>query len=350
MARNSPRFVSRLVSGVALAALFSGCIAPNEEIHPSGPPIVPAPSVAGSALPSASRAPAISDPTVAPSISVEPTVPASLERTASVEENGIRLTIELERNPMPAGEPTWATATLTNTGPDDLIWFHGGCSNFSTISGMPDGDRWRPGEDPAADRLRSWKRFLLGFGGQPPAQMTVEFTPEPFIGKGSIVCTLQLESQHLASGASMVERAQWNGLAFVALTPPPSGPLDLRAVAGPFLRASDPEREGGAPGKDLELHLHTWVVGDGRPWLHPGEAIDAAFADPAFVSMLGARSPGDGNQPLIRFDPASGRFMIGILDSQPAVDRARFEVVDGITGEALGYGERVWDFQRDGNP
>ena len=55
--------------------------------------------------------------------------PGPLARIAMIEANGVRVTIELERNPMPAGEPTWVTTTVTNTGRDDVIWLHGACAH-----------------------------------------------------------------------------------------------------------------------------------------------------------------------------------------------------------------------------
>jgi hypothetical protein len=45
-----------------------------------------------------------------------------LPTSATAEQNGVRLTIELERNPLPAGQPTWITKTITNTGRDAVVY------------------------------------------------------------------------------------------------------------------------------------------------------------------------------------------------------------------------------------
>ncbi|HTG42261.1 MAG TPA: hypothetical protein VK697_11680, partial [Methylomirabilota bacterium] len=57
-----------------------------------------------------------------------------LDTTASASLNGVQVTIEFDRNPMPAGEPTWVTTTVTNTGADDLIWLHGSCTHPTTVT------------------------------------------------------------------------------------------------------------------------------------------------------------------------------------------------------------------------
>jgi hypothetical protein len=44
--------------------------------------------------------------------------PLVLERSVTVEEDGIRLSMAIERNPVVAGEPVWITTKLANTGKD----------------------------------------------------------------------------------------------------------------------------------------------------------------------------------------------------------------------------------------
>jgi hypothetical protein len=93
-------------------------------------------------------------PVATPVPTPDPTLPTgNLETTASVERDGVRVRIELDRNPMPAGEPTWVATTVTNIGDDDLIWLHGGCAISVGVNGRMNGRRWsfggRPDRRPA---------------------------------------------------------------------------------------------------------------------------------------------------------------------------------------------------------
>ena len=68
-----------------------------------------------------------------------PTVPAGLPRTAAGERDGLRLEIELQRNPMPAGRLSWVKISLTNGRRTDVTVMVGGqtegCASLAYVTG-----------------------------------------------------------------------------------------------------------------------------------------------------------------------------------------------------------------------
>ena len=40
----------------------------------------------------------------------------------------IRVTVTLQRNPLPAGELSWVKTKVENIGDTNVTWFHGGCA------------------------------------------------------------------------------------------------------------------------------------------------------------------------------------------------------------------------------
>ncbi|HSL33543.1 MAG TPA: hypothetical protein VK871_07825 [Candidatus Limnocylindrales bacterium] len=143
-------------------ALVAGCARP------------PVPDAIG--LPSGTAAPP-ADPTAIPTAPAE-----ALERIASIEQDGVRLTIELERNPLPAGEPTWLTTTVANTGPDELRWITDACDiDVSVCVADPDFGEWllqRPFRDGVDWYIRyvadedAWQVSIQAWPN-PPARLAV---------------------------------------------------------------------------------------------------------------------------------------------------------------------------------
>jgi hypothetical protein len=67
------------------------------------------------------------------------------------------------------------------------------------------------------------------------------------------------------------------------------------------------------------------------------------------VDVLEHRDFRNSNEPVIRFDPVGSIWEIGLLDygDQP---RVHFVLVDGASGQIVGFAERAWDFDVDGYP
>jgi hypothetical protein len=274
----------------------------------------------------------------------EPTIPADLSRTGALEQDGVRLTIELERNPMPAGEVTWITKTIENVGEAPIQYFP--CGEAMTVTGELRDRPWRSGAavpNPAG----AWKKYLLqqldGRGGK----RRILFLPAGLTGSSS-GCGDVLHIVILAPGKALRERSRWDGLSFRRLAPPPTTKVDL---VGSFEYAHAARADVEAPRLEIAIHLDTWI--DGRPeaYLDPGEVADIALRDPRLTALLAARDLNNANEGVLIFDPGSGTYQVGMLESgslDPA--QAHLLAIDAVTGEVLGWVERDWDYKVDDFP
>jgi len=285
-------------------------------------------------------------PSDEPSPAVEATIPADLPSTAAHEERGIRVSVVLDRNPLQAGQVTWATLEVRNVGTDDLVWFHDGCSIPVRLWGEMTDATWRPGVEqtgPAAD----FKRMATRRYASPEGTVVIDFVPEPFIGRGSYGCTDTGFTEYLEPGETRVQRAQWNGMAGRRLGLPPSGPVRLTVRADYYWRATDPEPEDITT-TTLTFEMPAWIESGRDPrLLHPPEVVDAAVADPEFMAQIVPRLP-SGHDPVLQFVVAAGAWEVGLL----GYDRRTYylALVAPRSGEVLGLIERPWDPDVDGFP
>lgn len=272
----------------------------------------------------------------------------ALPRSATVEKNGVRVTFELERNPMPAGEATWATSTVTNIGDDDVTWFHDGCAVAVNTWGPAVGARWRPGREHVGI-AGEYKSFTLDQAGTKDGTVLVAFTPEAFVGrKGTYGCTDIGIGDVLKPGASITEKARWSGVAGELLGPPPTGAVALTASFRYYWREARGEPED-ITSELIDVPVPVWIDGTGGAILHPAEAIDVALLDPRFIAVLESRDFRNANEPIIRFDSSASVWQVGLLDhgEQP---RVHLVLIDGVSGQNVGFLERDWDFDVDGFP
>jgi len=100
----------------------------------------------------------------------------------------------------------------------------------------------------------------------------------------------------------------------------------------------------------LEVHLTTWIAGLPDPFLDPAEAVDTALTDPRLTAVLASHELRNGNGGLVRFDPATGDYQIGLIEENIPTSRAHLVLVDARTGELVGFVERDWSFRVDGYP
>jgi hypothetical protein len=265
-----------LVVLVVSAIALGGCRTSN--VLPSVPAVVasvePFASSGGTATPEASISgppPPASTPTSAPnaSMSSEP-----LQKSATTLNGGARVTIDLDRNSMPAGVPTWITTTVANLGDEPIFWV----SDWDAavwVSGPAVGAPWRAGlRQP--EPLNTWKAYLLDREGIGGADRVVQFQPKSFVDRGGGACSEVAHIHGLKVDETIVQRARWDGLAFDRLSPPPTGAVDLvgRFVYGPS--------EDSMPTSTTEVHLRAGVVGGADQLLDPAEAVDIALAAPAW--------------------------------------------------------------------
>jgi hypothetical protein len=259
------------------------------------------------------------------------------------------MTIELERNPMPAGEPTWSTSTITNTGPDNLVWFHDGCADAVYVKGLMEGTTWRPGVKDQTGAALEYRKFALESIGVDHGEVWIVFQPEEFLDqKGSYGCADVGMSDRIAPGAAIVQRERWDGFAGMLLGPPPTGRVPVIGTFRYYWRESDGEPEDITT-RTFDVHLEAWVVESGKPRVHPAEAIDAALTDERLVDVIEARDFRNGNEPVVRFDPGEGVWEVGLLDyTEPPI--VHLVLVDGFSGVVSGWEERIWNYDTDGFP
>ena len=334
---------------IGIAAMGGGCIA--EPAPPSERPTVTAASASASTAASSSGT-RVSPEAGSGQISAadptpEPTIPARLPTEAVHEEHGVRVTIEVERNPMPAGQPTWVSTTITNTGRDAVVYYP--CGEVVDVSGRIAGDPWRTGRE-LPQPGRSWKTYLL-------QSMRLEARDRdrevrfllPGHDGSSSGCGDVLHIATLEPGTAFRERLRWDGLTFRGLTPPPTAPIDL--VASFQFDRGDPLAEHPPENRTFfEVHLETWIAGPPDAFLDPGEAADIALTDARLTAVLAARDLRNGNDGLVRFDPTTGTYQIGLIEENLPTARAHFVLVDARSGRIIGFVERDWNFQVDGIP
>jgi hypothetical protein len=343
------RSMRRGVLVALLAVALTGCLAEGPDpVAPSGPPPRPTPSASPS--PRASVV-AVSSDRASPGASVveqatpAPSLPDDPSRIAVVERDGVRLTLELDRNPMPAGEPTWVTTTIQNTGRDAITYYP--CGEAVTVGGEIDGVPWRSGVDlpvPAA----TWKSYLTAGQGLRGGGRTVLFFPDGLDGAASGCGDIGI-SATLAAGAEHRERLRWDGFTFRRLGPPPTASLDLIGSFA-FDRgvALEPPPEAR---RRAEVRLPAWIAGPLGPLLDPAEAVDLALADPRLTDLLGSRNLHSGNEGVLLFDGSSGIYQIGMLESGGLpISRVHLVLVDARSGRIAGFVDRDWDYQVDGYP
>jgi hypothetical protein len=328
------------VATLIAIAVVGGCGTP--------PPPTRAPTAAAfeSAVPSrpdatpASTAQPTDPPT--PSPSPIPSPPADLPTRLVKSKSGIRVTIELDRNPLRAGDPTWATMTVQNRGSTDATWYHDGCAIPVGLGGEIVGTRWRPGVEQSGQAALFKARVVEASGGDVP---WIQFIHERYIGKVGFGCADLGVTDTIPPGDSLVHRARWDGMASPALGPPPGGAVELTGRAAYYFRGKQPARL--ITTAVIELRATAWIVDGKDPTLlDPPEIIDAALADEDFAAWLADKELGNGRNEFIRFDPEAGLWEVGTVEY--VSNRLHFVRVDPM-GRVLDTIDRPWDPRTDGN-
>ncbi|MBA3779535.1 MAG: hypothetical protein H0X16_09615, partial [Chloroflexi bacterium] len=152
-----------------------------------------------------------------------PTPPTELPLEAVVEKAGIQLRIDLDRNPMPAGQPTWATTEVRNTGTRDLHWITDGCETHVGVSAELQGVTWDPGtatDGPLAEH-RDW---FIESANLTEGSIWFSFAKPAHVGMVRGGCGDIAIGHRLSPGDVKRQRLLWDGSAAPRLGPPPSAP------------------------------------------------------------------------------------------------------------------------------
>ena len=284
-----------------------------------------------------------------PPAPAEATVPPDLERTVSKTRDDIRVTVTLQRNPMPAGELSWVRTTVTNVGDTAATWFHDGCATPVTVSGTFDVD-WRDGARQEG-QAGAFKDAVLGkdFGEAEYDPPFISFVPKEALARGSYGCADIGIGETLAPGKSLKATRWWSGLDAATKSPPPGGPLTLDIWAGFFWHGDEP---ADIPDAHLDLTLEAWVT-DGwspsRP--SPREIVDSAITDAFFVGYLETQDVLSGREVILWYDAGGDRWEVGVMpwyETEPP--RIHGVLVDAATGVVIGPLDRAWNKDVDGFP
>jgi hypothetical protein len=252
---------------------------------------------------------------------------------ATVEKDGIRLTLDVDRNRVAFEQRVWATVTIENIGSDAVYWGHS-----STC-------RWAGSVQAEAEDSRPLPYGRTDWGGELAILKTVTvrdegtqwfFTPEVAVDfEGNWGCTSDLVVSELLPAGRMTSRFAWDTVGPHGMPPRPG----VYTVAATFDYMGRGTEAPDLPPdtREIGLQLPLDVDGVDIDYVAPGEAVDRLFADESFLSAL-VDAPRDrwagseiwyGSR-----DTASGsRAWVFMLQLEP--DRAIHATIDPVNGDVL---------------
>lgn len=340
------------VIGIALAALLVAGCATGKKPPASPPTSTEAATATALASPLELPKPSVQPttaPVASPTPTAPPTAPPDLPRIAATEVDGIRVRIELERNPLPAGEPSWVKVSVTNRGRSNVTWLHDGCASPANVGGQS-AAAWPMGREQSAND-EVFKAYALGGSmvEEPGPFAHIGFVPENFLGKGSYGCADLGIGETLQPGESRRQTRWWSGFEGQNRSLPPAGPVELSVYAGSYWRGKEPDDLADSA---IRFRVPAWIdVADQITRLSPAEVVDAALDDPAFSSYLETQDIGNGREAIAWYKPGTDLWEVGLLIWHDyETPRIRGVQVDPVNGAILDPLDRAWDQDVDGFP
>jgi hypothetical protein len=275
------------------------------------------------------------------------TEPLVLERSATTEEDGIRLSMAIEANPVVVGQPVWITTKLTNTGKDDIVWDNGHCEAAVLVKGEMKDEVWRDGLPAGPQDYQDFKYYTSRWRIDDGPTIRLEIEPKGAIGTGGYGCSEIGYTDRIPPGKTFTDRSRWDGYAQWQLGLPPGGVATITGEFANYKRAG----EQGRPRKAITATLDVLVVdGLAEDRLHPMDVVDAAVADPRLGPLLRLD---DGIEPIVQYDTDLGLWNVGVLEHGGRTrywERFTGGLVDPITGEVIAIVERPWISSQDPRP
>ena len=296
---------------------------------PSPSPDVPSSSAGASAEPSTAESP-------------RPTAPPDLARIAVVKRDKIRFEIELQRNPLPAGQLSWVKVRVTNEGGTDVTWAHDGCAEPVAVRGASEV-AWPMGEEHQG-QTGMFKTYALGghITAAPDPHGALAFVEERFLHSGPPGCADIGITDTIKPGETVRKTSWWSGFTEPNRALPPAGPATIRGFAGYYWRGKEPT---DITHHAIELELDAWISSDAAAdRLSPAQAVDAALSDPSFAAYLETQKIADGRAEIAWYDADRDLWEIGVMpwyETEPP--RIHGVLVDAVTGRILGSLDRPWD-------
>lgn len=331
------------VAATLLVLTLAGC-------DTSPAPTTPAPRSPG---PTGPVVDASSSPTASPMASPTsdpaptPTPPSNLARVAVAERDGIRVRVRLQRNPMPAGEPSWAKAKVTNRGTTDLIWLHDGCASPAGMYAESEV-AWPMGREQVG-QVRKFKTYALGsyLDRDPSPFASLHFVRKRDLRTGSSGCADIGITEMIEPGQSLRITRWWSGFTDENRAIPYAGPATIHAVASHYWRKGSKARN--IADRSIRVELDAWITDDAGPVrLSPAQVVDAAAADPTFAEYLDTQKLANGRAEIAWYDAERDVWEVGVMPWYEAdPPRIHGVLVDPVTGAIVGPLDRPWDMDAD---
>jgi hypothetical protein len=303
------------------------------------------PTPSGLPTPSAEPSPPAPSTLRSPS----PTAPPDLARVAVEERDGIRVQIELQRNPLPAGEPSWVKLRVTNEGGTDVTWFHDGCAEPVSVDAVSEV-AWPMGEE-HQEQAAMFKTYSLGghMAAAPDPHGWLAFVRKERLHAGPSGCADIGISETIEPGETLRSTRWWSGFTALNRALPPAGPAKIRGFAAYYWRGEQPS---DITNQAIELELDAWIVSEAAAdRLSPAQAIDAALTDPDFAAYVATQAIANGRATISWYDPDRDLWEIGVMpwyETEPP--RIHGVLVNAVTGAILGPLDRPWEQDVDPFP
>ena len=219
-----------------------------------------------------------------PSPTPHESLPPAHTVTNTVDDQGIQLTLTLDRDRISFGDRTWADVTVENIGADIVYWGHSGtCVYAAGVAAMPDVTGEMPyGRDDWTGDMGILKSVTVsetdavGYG----------FTPEDWVDyEGTWGCTSDLLITEVNPGDILTYRAAWDGDAMYGRTASP-GSYHVDATFDYMSRGAPPAMEAGPAEHAVTVSVPMTVSGPEVDYVAPGVAVDHVLGDPAFQRRL----------------------------------------------------------------
>jgi hypothetical protein len=247
---------------------------------------------------------------------------------ASVEQDGIRLTLALDREATTFGERVWADVTVENIGSDVVIWGHSSTCTWpagvwlsAAVEPPPIGRTDWPGDQGVLKNITVSARST-----------DLYFTPEAFAdfeenGGG---CTSDLVGDEIQPVERLSDRFAWDTRGQGGM-PPPGGRYVAESTFFYMGRGTVPP-EARPDEHQVTIRVALDVEPPARDYLSPGLALDLLLADPEFIQQLAANPRERWTGADLSWDDE--RWIMELRLRDP--DQAIIATVDAISGNVSG--------------
>jgi hypothetical protein len=261
---------------------------------------------------------------------VEPSaapLPAAPYGSASVEADGIRITLTLDRTHTSFGTRVWAEVAVQNIGTDVVHWGHSGSCvwpagvHLITDAEPPDyGTDW-PGEAGILKRITV--DDPLGYG----------FVPEDAVDiSGNWGCTSDLVADEIQPAERLTARFAWDTIGSSGM-PPPGGRYVAESVFA-YQGRGDVSPEANPFGMRVAVQVSLDVQGPDRDYLAPGEAVDRLLSDATFIRLLADNPRTRWNSSTLRWVDETWQLVIEQENPHGSI----VGTVDAVSGEVSDVG------------